>query len=89
MLLGHYYPKMVILGTFPCPTTAFALALLAAAIPKVDKKVYILLLFWAIPLPMFVQIPRFGVYEDSIMLVIGIYSLIMLVKNWKVIGKRK
>lgn len=87
MLLGHYYPKMVILGTFPCPTTAFALALLAAAIPKVDKKVYILLLFWAIPLPMFAQIPRFGVYEDSIMLVIGIYSLIMLVKNWKIIGK--
>jgi hypothetical protein len=46
-----------------------------------------LLLFWAVPLPIFAQIPRFGVYEDSIMLVIGIYGLIMLVKNWKGIGK--
>ena len=33
----------------PCPTTVFTLALLAAAIPKVDKKVYILLLLWALP----------------------------------------
>jgi len=33
----------------PCPTTVFALALFADAIPKVDKKIYILFLLWALP----------------------------------------
>jgi len=36
--LGHHYPRSCMFGVFPCPTTVFALALLAAAIPKVDKK---------------------------------------------------
>ena len=81
MLFGHHYPRMVIMGTFPCPTTAFALVLLIAALPKVNIVVYILLLFWAIPFPILFQIPKFGCYEDSIMLAIGIYGLIMLVVN--------
>ena len=89
MLVGHHYPKMIVAGTFPCPTTAFALVLLVLAIPKVDRMVYILLLIWAVPFPIFIQIPKFGVYEDSIMLGIGIYSLIMLIKNWTLIGKER
>ena len=87
MLVGHAYPRMIILGTFPCPTVAFALVLMTTALPKVARPVYFLLLLWAIPFPIFFQIPQFGVYEDSIMLVIGIYSLVMLVKNWTMIGK--
>ena len=87
MLVGHTYPRMIILGTFPCPTVAFALVLMTTALPKVTRLVYFLLLLWAIPFPIFFQIPQFGVYEDSIMLVIGIYSFIMLVKNWTTIGK--
>ena len=89
MLVGHYYPKMIVAGTFPCPTTALALVLFVVAIPKVDRMLYILLLIWAVPFPIFIQIPKFGVYEDSIMLGIGIYSLIMLIKNWKLIGKER
>ena len=89
MALGHYFPSLIIAGTFPCPTTALALLLLTTALPEVERIIYGILLFWAIPFPIFIQIPRFGVYEDSIMLVIGIYSLIMLIKNWKLTGKEK
>ena len=86
LAFGHYYPKTCIFGVMPCPTTVFALALLAAAIPKVDKKVYILLLLWA--LPAFGKcLGALDLYEDCILFWIGIYALFMLIKNWKVIGK--
>ena len=75
--------EMLVPGTFPCPTTALALVLLATSLPRVDKILYILLLFWAIPFAPFIQIPRYGVYEDAIMFTVGIYGLVMLVKNWK------
>ena len=80
MLAGHYFPGMIIVGTHPCPTAAFALVLLAAALPRANKLLYVLLLIWAIPFPIFIQIPKFGVYEDSIMLLCGIYALVMLIK---------
>ncbi|MBW1728020.1 MAG: hypothetical protein JRJ11_03745 [Deltaproteobacteria bacterium] len=89
MAFGHYFPKLIIIGTHPCPTAAFALLLLTTAVPRVNRIIYGILLFWAVPFPIFIQIPKFGVYEDSIMLVIGIYSLIMLIKNWKLTGKDK
>ena len=81
--LGHHFPRLIIPGTFPCPTTALGLILLTTALPWVDKIAYILLLVWAIPFPPFVQIPKYGVFEDAIMFVIGIYSLILLWKYWK------
>lgn len=80
MLAGHYFPAMIIVGTHPCPTAAFALVLLAAALPRTNKFLYLLLLIWAIPFPIFIQIPKFGVYEDSIMLLCGVYALVMLIK---------
>jgi hypothetical protein len=80
---GHHPTSLIIPGTFPCPTTALGLLILTTALPRVDKIAYILLLFWAIPFPPFIQIPRYGVYEDAIMFAIGIYSLILLVKYWK------
>ena len=83
MAFGHHFPRVIVPGTFPCPTTALALVLLTISLPRVDKIIYIILLFWAIPFPPLIQIPKYGVYEDTIMLVIGIYSLVMLVKNWK------
>lgn len=82
LLVGHHFPRTVYPGTFPCPTTALALLLLTFALPRVDKFIYFILLFWAIPLPLFIQIPRYGVYEDIIMFAVGIYSFIMLVKDW-------
>lgn len=83
MVLGHRFPRLITAGTFPCPTTALGLLLLTTALPRVDKVAYILLLLWAIPFPPFIQIPKYGVYEDAIMFVVGIYSLIMLVTHWK------
>lgn len=85
LALGHYYPKTC-MPMVPCPITVFAIALVAAAIPKVDKKVYVLLLPWAI-----LSLPKclgaLDCYEDCILFAAGVYGLIMLVKNWKVIGK--
>jgi len=82
--LGRPLEKLLVPGTFPCPTTALALVLLTTSLPRVNRLLYILLLFWAIPFAPFIQIPRYGVYEDTIMLTVGIYSLVMLVRNWKV-----
>ena len=87
MAFGHYFPKLIVVGTHPCPTAAFALLLLTTALPQVNRIIYGILLFWAVPFPIFIQIPKFGVYEDSIMLGIGIYSLIMLIMNWRLTGK--
>jgi len=33
-----------------------------------------------------IQIPKFGVYEDGILVAMGIYSIIMLIINWKRTG---
>lgn len=83
LMFGHSYPKLIALGTFPCPTTALALLLLTTALPTVNWIMYGILLFWAIPFPPLIQIPQYGVYEDSIMFLIGIYSLVMLAAHWK------
>jgi hypothetical protein len=41
------------------------------------------LLVWAIPFPILIQLPKFGVYEDAIMLLTGLYAVAMLVVNWE------
>ncbi len=82
---GHYYPKSCTFGVMPCPTTVFALALLTAAIPKVNKKIYILLLLWA--LPAFGKcLGAMDLYEDCVLFWAGVYAMIMLIKNWRKIG---
>ena len=53
------------------------------ALPHVDKTIYILLLLCAIPFTPFVQIARYGVYEDIILLATGVYSLVLLSRYWK------
>ena len=85
---GHYYPRSCILGAMPCPTTSFALALLASSLPEVDKKVYILLLVWALP-AVGKCAGALDLYEDCIIFWVGIYALIMLIKNWKFIRKQE
>lgn len=78
--LGHLYPR-VLLPIFPCPLTVFAIALVAAAAPKVDKKTFILLLPWAL-----MALPKcfgaLGCYEDWILFASGVYGLVELVRNW-------
>jgi hypothetical protein len=83
IVFGHHFPRVIVLGAFPCPTTALALVLLTIAVPRGDRILYIIFLFWAIPFPPFLQLTRWGVYEDTIMFGIGIYSLVLLVKSWQ------
>jgi hypothetical protein len=83
IVFGHHFPRVIVLGAFPCPTTALALVLLTIAVPRGDRILYIIFLFWAVPFPPFLQLSRWGVYEDTIMFGIGIYSLVLLVKNWQ------
>ena len=87
MALGHSYPKTC-MPMAPCPLSVFAIALVTAAIPKVDKKVFVFLLPWAL-----LGLPKcLGVlecYEDCILFGAGLYGFIMLVKNWKMIWKNQ
>jgi hypothetical protein len=80
--LGHVYPK-VLLPTFPCPLTVYAIAFVAAAAPEVDKKVFIALLPWAL-----LGLPKcFGIldcYEDCILFASGVYGLVELVRTWRI-----
>ncbi|MEA3307469.1 MAG: DUF6064 family protein [Elusimicrobiota bacterium] len=83
---GHLYPKILLFGVAPCPTIIFSLALLIGAVPKVGKLIFILLIFPAIFSGLSVPI-ILGVWADLLLLVSGIYGLIILIKNWKLIGK--
>jgi hypothetical protein len=85
--LGHTYPRMLT-PVMPCPLTVFTLAMVAAAIPKVDRKLYILLLPWALAgLPK--CLGALDCYEDCILFAAGVYGLILLVKDWKAISTFK
>ena len=79
--LGHVYPK-ALLPMFPCPLTIFAIALVAAAAPNVDRKVWILLLPWAL-----MALPKcFGAldcYEDCLLFASGVCGLVELIRNWQ------
>lgn len=80
LLAGRPPSGWIIPGAFPCPTTALALVFMATAVLKKQPWLYLLklglLLLWAIPFPILIQIPQFGAYEDTIMLVLGIYALV-------------
>lgn len=84
VFLGHGYPQML-LPLFPCPLTVFAIALVAAAAPKVDKKVFVALLPWAL-----MGLPKclgaLDCYEDCILFAAGVYGLVVLIRNWKVVN---
>ena len=83
---GHLYPKILLFGVAPCPTTIFSLALLIGAVPKVGKIIFILLIFPAISSGLYVPI-ILGVWADLLLLFTGVYGLITLIRNWKLIGK--
>jgi hypothetical protein len=83
LLSGYDFASLIVPGTHPCPTTALGLLLLILALPYVNKVIYILLLFFAVPFTPFLQIAKYGVLEDIILFVVGLYGLLMLVKYWK------
>ena len=68
--------------------TTFAVPLLAAAITNVDRKVYSLLLVWAL-----LGLPKclgaLECKEDYILFGAGVYGLFILIRNWKRIGKNR
>lgn len=88
-LSGHALTSLIMPGTFPCPTTALALLLLTMALPQVNKIIFVLLVFFAIPFTPFFQIAKYGVFEDTILLITGIYGLVLLVKFWKPRGNNQ
>ena len=84
--LGHIYPESCTFGVMPCPTTVFALALLSAALPQVDRKVYSAFLIWALP-ALGKCLGALDLYEDCILFWTGVYALIMLIRAW--VAERK
>lgn len=82
-LSGHGFASLIVPGSHPCPTVALGLLLLILALPLVDKSAFILLIFLAVPFTPFLQIARYGVYEDIILLAAGLYGLFLIVKYWK------
>lgn len=80
-LLGHRYPRLTT-PYMPCPLTVFALSLLTSSLPRIDPKVYILLLVWAaLGLPKVFGL--FDVREDSILFAAGVYGLVLLIQKWQ------
>ena len=84
VFLGRAYPRML-LPTMPCPLTVYAIALVAAAAPRADKKAFVALLPWAL-----LALPKcFGVldcYEDCILFASGAYGLVVLIASWRARG---
>jgi hypothetical protein len=84
-ILGRPVSRWIIPGTFPCPTVGLALIFMATTFPIKQRWLYLftigLLLLWAIPFPIMIQLPKYGVYEDGIMLLMGLYSLGILIRN--------
>jgi hypothetical protein len=65
----------------PCPTTVYALALLSAALPNADRKLYAALLVWALP-ALGKCLGALDLYEDCILFWAGVYALAMLYRAW-------
>jgi predicted pyridoxine 5'-phosphate oxidase superfamily flavin-nucleotide-binding protein len=80
-LLGKEMRYWIMPGTLPCPTTAYALLLFITAKKRNNKLLYFLLIVWAVPFPPLVQIPKYQVYEDGIMFVLGLIGLVFLIKD--------
>lgn len=84
--LGRAFPQLCT-PMNPCPLTVFAVAMAAAAIPKVDRKTFIMLLPWAL-----MGLPKcLGVFdcrEDCILFTAGVYGLVVLIANWRAVGKK-
>jgi len=88
-LAGQEATRFIYPGTFPCPNTALALFLVITARSRKNPLLYFLLLLWAVPFPPLVQIPKYGVYEDGIMLVLGLVMLFLLTNQYLGRGLRR
>ena len=83
--LGHTYPGMIT-PLMPCPLTVLAIGLMTASSPRTDRKILLMLLPWALAgLPK--CLGALNCYEDCILFAAGVYGLVLLVRDWKTIGK--
>jgi hypothetical protein len=80
LLLGHDVDKLIFPGAYPCPTIALAILVLTTALPHIDKVIFFLLLFLAIPFTSFIQIARYHVYEDVVLFATGVYGLFLYLR---------
>jgi hypothetical protein len=78
---GRVFPE-VCTPMDPCPLTVLAIALLAAAAPKVNRALFILLLPWAL-LGLPKALGMYQCYEDGILFLSGVYGVIVLAVDWK------
>ncbi|MBN1437973.1 MAG: hypothetical protein JW929_01065 [Anaerolineales bacterium] len=85
LLHGPPASKWLLPGVFPCPTTALALILMAFTAPirlrGIHWMTFGLLLFWAIPFPLLIQIPKFGLFEDGIMVAAGAFAAVVRIAD--------
>ena len=85
MALGRNFPELC-LPMNPCPLTVFAIAWMAAAIPQIDLKAYLMLLPWGL-----LGLPKclgaYQCYEDCLLFAAGVYGAVMISIHWK--KKRK
>ncbi|MCG8409675.1 MAG: DUF6064 family protein [Bacteroidales bacterium] len=81
--LGREMQFWIMPGTLPCPTVAYTLLLFITAKRRDNIILFFLLLVWAVPFPPLVQIPKYKVYEDSIMFVLGLIGSVFLIKKKK------
>jgi len=85
LALGHDSSEIFMIGTYPCPTTSLGLVMMTFALPRVNKTLYGLLLFWSV-----FSIPAiiiYSVFEDTILLISGIYAVVILIINKKQLSR--
>lgn len=80
VLLCHSFPKMTTY-IMPCPITSLSLIVYAGYRNK-NKLLLILLIIWGLT---GIKSIFFNVYEDIILLVCGLYGLVLLLKEIKVV----
>jgi hypothetical protein len=78
--LGHRYLQ-VLLPVFPCQLTVLTIALVAAAAPRVDKKVLALLLPWG-PTGLLKCFGALDCCEDCILFTSRVHGLVEPIWNW-------
>ena len=69
------FDNLSLMGTMPCPTVAFALFLLTFRKKRNHPMLLAIFLLWSLPGTLFLQVGKYGVYEDILLFISGIYYL--------------
>lgn len=69
------FDSLSFLGTMPCPTVAFTLFLFTFRKKRNHAVLLTILLLWSLPTTLILQVGKYGVYEDILLFISGIYYL--------------